>query len=245
MKRLTILFILCFAVFPLFYSCTFSPYNVVKGNHQVINEEIAIGDYDEIALNLPADIIYRQISQEKPFLQVSVDENLWQWLDISVQNNRLVVKSKENANLQPTRFVIYTNSRSLSNVSITGSGDVLLEKAVNARDMKISVTGSGDLKTDSLYCENLEANITGSGDIHLEGVATNAHYRITGSGDINAFDYFVENLNCQVSGSGDIQAYVDKKLFARVSGSGDIHYKGNPESVDTKVSGSGTIQHMN
>ena len=245
MKRLTTLFILCFAAFPLFHSCIMGPWSVVRGNHQIVNETIAIDDYDEIALSVSADVVYRQISQAEPFLQVTVDENILQYLNISVRNNRLIIKSEDNINLLPSRFVIYTNSRSLSKVSITGSGDMLLEKAVNARDMKISVTGSGDLKTDSLYCETLDVSITGSGNVNLKGAATNTQYGITGSGDIRAYDYLVENLDCRISGSGDIQAYVVKKLMARISGSGDIRYKGNPESVDTKVTGSGDIRRVN
>ena len=58
------------------------------------------------------------------------------------------------------------------------------------------------------------------------------------------FDYFVENLDCRISGSGDIRAFVDKTLIARITGSGDIRYKGHPESVDQKVSGSGNISHV-
>ena len=245
MKRLTSLFVLCFVAFPLFHSCIMGPWNVVKGNHQIVNKTIAIDDYDEITLSVPADVVYRQISQDEPFLQVTVDENILPFVDISVRGKRLTIKSEDNVNLHPSRFVIYTNSRSLGKVSVIGSGDVSLEKAVNARDMKISVTGSGDLKTDSLYCENIDVSITGSGDVNLKGAATNAKYSITGSGDIQAYDYLVEKLDCQISGSGDIQAYVVANLIARISGSGNIRYKGNPESVDTKVTGSGDIRRVN
>ena len=245
MKRLTILFVLCFAAFPIFHSCVMGPWNVVKGNHQIVNKTIDIGDYDEIALSVPADVVYRQIAQDEPYLQVTVDENILNVLDISVRNNRLVIKAEDNVNLRPSRFVIYTNSRNLQKVSIVGAGDVFLEKAVNAREMKVSITGSGDLKTDSLYCENLNVNITGSGDVTLKGAATNAEYSISGSGDIRAFDYLVEDLDCRITGSGNIQAFVTEKLIARISGSGDIRYKGNPESVDTKVTGSGDIRQVN
>ncbi|MDR0541248.1 MAG: DUF2807 domain-containing protein [Dysgonamonadaceae bacterium] len=241
MKRFTSLFTLCLVAFPLFYSCNTNYGKSIKGNHQIVNEKIAIGDYDGIALSLPAEVIYRQISQEEPFLQVSVDENLLQSLDISVHHRRLFIRSKDNFNLRPSRFVVYTNSRSLSKVAIAGAGDVFLEKAVNTQNMEVSIAGSGNFKTDSLYCETLDAEIAGSGHIHLKGAATHAKYTIAGSGNIQAFDCLVENLKCQISGSGNIRAYVDKKLNARIAGSGDIRYKGNPELADKKVSGSGNI----
>ncbi|MDR1527475.1 MAG: DUF2807 domain-containing protein [Dysgonamonadaceae bacterium] len=241
MKQFTSVFICCFVVFPVFHSCTINFGKSLKGNHQIVSEEIAIGDYNEIALSLPAEVIYRQISQDEPFLQVSTDENIRQVVDIFVRGSQLVIKRKEEVNLHPSRLVIYTNSRSLSKVSIAGSGDVFLENAVNARNLTVAIAGSGDFKTDSLYCETLQVKIAGSGDVNLKGAATNAQYTIAGSGDIQAFDYLVENLDCRISGSGDIRAYVDKKLNARISGSGDIRYKGNPASVDQKVAGSGSI----
>jgi hypothetical protein len=242
MKRLTTLFILCFVSFPLLHSCVFHYGKTLKGNHQIVNETIDIDDYDAIALHLSANVIYRQIAQEAPFLQVSVDENLLSLLDISVVGKRLIIKEKEGVNLQASHFVIYTNSRSLRKVSISGSGDVALEKAVNAQEMDISITGSGDLKSDSLYCERLNVAITGSGDVELKGAATDAQYTVTGSGDVEAFDFLVEHLDCRISGSGNIHARVDKKLYARISGSGDIRYVGDPESVDRKVSGSGSVR---
>lgn len=231
-------------LFPLLNGCSVNYGHVLKGNHHIVNEKIDIADYDAILLSLSAEVIYQQISEEEPFLQVSIDENLLPEIDVSVQNKRLIITQKGNINLHPSRFVIYTNSRSLSRVAITGSGDVLLEKAVNAKSMEVSITGSGDIKTDSLYCEQLSVKITGSGDADLKGAANEAQYTLTGSGDINAFRCLVERLTCRISGSGDIEAYVDKQLIARVSGSGDIRYLGNPESVDRKVSGSGSISRV-
>lgn len=226
---------------PFFSACSIPVGQTLRGNHQIVNEEIAIGDYHSILLTMSAEVIYRQIAEEAPFLQVSVDENLLPLIDIEVHNGRLVIGQKEPVNISPSRFVIYTNSRSLSGISVTGSGDVLLEKAVNARSMDISVTGSGDVRGDSLFCERLGVKITGSGDVSLQGAATDASFSVTGSGDISCFNYLVENLDCRVSGSGDIDARVGKTLRARISGSGDIRYMGDPARVDQKVSGSGDI----
>ncbi|MDR2804537.1 MAG: DUF2807 domain-containing protein [Dysgonamonadaceae bacterium] len=241
MKRFTVLFIVCFTLFPLFHACNVHYGKSLKGNRQIVHEEMAIDDYESISLNLPAEVIYRHIPQEKPFLQVSVDENLLPLLDISVHNGRLTLNQKENIGLQASHFVIYTNSRHLSRVSIGGSGNVVLEKEVNAQNMEIVISGSGNLKTDSLYCELLDVQISGAGDADLNGAATRAQYAISGAGDIHAFDYLVEDLDCRISGAGDIRAYVDKKLYARISGTGNIRYKGSPETVDKQVSGLGSI----
>jgi len=75
----------------------------------------------------------------------------------------------------------------------------------------------------------------------LSGSTTDFDVTISGSGDIKAYDLEADNVDATVSGSADIKVTARKMLKARVSGSGDISYKGNPQKVDTKTSGSGDI----
>ena len=46
----------------------------------------------------------------------------------------------------------------------------------------------------------------------------------------------------RVEGIGDVYVFVEQDLRARVSGLGDIVYAGNPESVDDRVDGFGSIE---
>jgi hypothetical protein len=245
MKRLTPLFIFCFIAFPFLHSCLFINYKEIKGNYTILNEKMVIDDYDEIVLDVPAKVIYQQISQEEPFLQVSVDENIFPSLEIYVKDNRLIITQNNDSSLNPTQFKIYTNSKNLCKIEVKGSGDIFMEKAVNAQDMEIRISGSGDVKTDSLYCENLKLKIAGAGDVEIKGAATHATFSISGAGDIKAFDYLVQNLNCNISGAGNVEASVYKSLDVSISGSGNVEYKGNPELVTTTISGSGDIRKAN
>jgi hypothetical protein len=242
MKRFVTLFLCAFGLLLTFQSCIINYDRRITGNHQIVNKEIDIPDYNQISLSFPGKVVYRQLSQENPFLQVSTDENILPMLDIFVQNDRLFIREKENINLQPSQLIIYTNSRSLSKAAVVGSGTISLEKAVNAQEMEVSIAGSGHLHADSLYCESLEAKISGSGHIVLNGAANEAQFRISGSGAIRAFDYLVEYLDCRISGSGSLRVYANKELKASISGSGNIRYKGNPASVDCHTAGSGSIR---
>jgi hypothetical protein len=226
--------------FPFLNSCIFTS-KEVNGNYQIVNEKLAVSDYDEIVLDLPANVVYRQISQDEPFLQVSVDENILPSLKIAVEGRKLVITQNNDSNLRPTQFTIYTNSKNLQKVNVTGSGDVLLKQQVNAQNMEIRITGSGSVQTDSLYCETIDVSITGSGDVELKGAANRARFDITGSGNIKALDYLVQQADCEITGSGKISTYVYKSIDASISGSGNIRYKGNPETVNKQVNGSGEI----
>ncbi|WP_338039003.1 GIN domain-containing protein [Maribacter litopenaei] len=88
---------------------------------------------------------------------------------------------------------------------------------------------------------SVSASMSGYGDITLSGSTKDFEATISGSGDIKAFEMDADNVDATVSGSADIEVTANKMLKARVSGSGDITYKGNPEKLDTKTSGSGDI----
>ena len=242
MKTFTPAFILCFILFPLVLSCTGNRSKEIKGNYVLVNEKINVSDYEEIVLEVPANIIYRQIAQSEPFLQVLVDQNIFPSLDISVQNGRLIIAQKNDSLLKPTRFTIYANSKNLSKLEVKGNGNIHLENEVNARNMEILISGTGDLKSDSLYCENLCIRIKGTGDVEIKGAATHATFDISGTGDIKAFDCLVSHLDCSIQGSGDVETSVHEKLNVSISGTGDLLYKGHPESVTTDIRGAGEIR---
>ncbi|MDR0413370.1 MAG: DUF2807 domain-containing protein [Dysgonamonadaceae bacterium] len=238
------LFVLCFAAVPFLTSCTFNFQREIKGNYIIVHEKIPIDDYDEIVLNVPADVYYQQISQDRPFLQLSVDRNVLPGVEVSVENHRLTITRKNDSLLTPSRFRIYTNSRNLSKVSVAGSGDFYMEREVNAGSMEIHVSGSGDVKADSLYCEKIRVTLSGAGDAEISGAATDAEFHVSGAGDIRAFDFLANTLDCSVSGAGDIRAFAYERLNISVSGAGDVEYKGNPASVTQHLSGAGNIRKV-
>lgn len=241
MKRFTPLFTLCFILFPFFYSCTSKYQKEIKGSYEIVKEKIPITDYDEIIFNLPAEVIYEQISQESPFLQVSVDKNIVSFLDISVKNNCLIISQANDTTLKPSQLKIFTNSKNLKKVTIGGVGKLLMKREINAENMEIVMSGAGNIKADSLYCENLKVLLSGTGNIEIKGAATNAHVRINGVGNLNASEYLIQHLDCAINGVGNMDAYVLGSLKALVAGVGNLRYKGNPEIIYAEKNGIGNI----
>ena len=242
MKRITYLFIVCFIALPTLNSCITG--KNIKGNSTIASKEIDISDYDAIVLQTNAKVIYKQMPSGIPLLQVSIDENLLSLLDISVSDRRLIISKKSNISVRPTQFIVHTNSTALNKVNICGSGNILLPQQVNTQQMEMSISGSGNIKADSLFCENLNLKISGSGYIELQGSANNAKFSINGSGKIRAFGFLSQEIKCSISGSGNIEVNAGKQIDTSISGSGNIKYKGNPETVNVLVSGSGNVQKV-
>lgn len=240
MKTFTQIFIPVVFMCLMCQSC-FVNFKTITGNGNLIRKEVAISDYNEILLNLSADIFYNNDTISPPYLQIYADENVLPYINVDVKNGKLIVDSEKGVNLIATSLKIYTNSGNLNAVDVSGSGNVHLRGEVNAGEMRMDISGSGAINADSLYCERTELVVSGSGNAKLRGVSNYSEFSVSGSGNIHALEFSSLAANADVSGSGRIKLWVGRKLDATVSGSGEIQYKGFPETKNTQVSGSGHI----
>jgi len=245
MEKFTRLFAFIAIALPIFSSCNFLSGKGTRGNYQIVNKTIDIPDYDEILVKLNAKtikVIYQQFSDSVPYLQVNTDDNLLSALDIRVENNQLIIDTKPDSLIQPTQLTIYTNSKNLKKAQMSGVGELYLRGEVNAETFDIEVSGVGNVRTDSLICENLNVSVSGVGNAKLIGAAKKSSLSVSGVGSIKAFDFLVQSAKCTVSGVGNIEVYAKEKLDATVSGPGSIKYKGVPDSINSSVSGVGKIK---
>ena len=240
MKHSVQLFAFLFLAFPVFTSCVFTN-KPIYGNHQLVNHRISIDNYEKVILNIPGEVFYQQFSDSTPYLQIHTDENIYEALDVRVQNNQLIIEAKKDSIIRPSILTIYTCSHNLSQVTVNGSGEMHLKGEVNAKDFRLDITGSGNLLADSLLCDRLTAKVTGSGNAQLTGASNRSSFSIKGSGNIKAFDYFIQELECEITGSGNIEALATNKLNINITGSGNLSYRGDPQSINKDITGSGKV----
>ena len=248
----------------------------VRGNGNVITKEINVGSFETIdaggnvsfeknGFNLKQKKEYKFIYSQrsgKESLSVTMDENLFSYLEIRSTDGKLTIRTKDRDKIIPTTLIIKGSSENLKKVSLSGSldfiaetpiksdelsisvsgaGDVLMAKQTDVESIKFTISGAGDVIASDLRCKRFEGKVSGAGDIEIKGKSDEAKFSVSGAGDIEAYDFIVKNVTASVSGVGDIEVYASETLNASVSGIGDIAYKGNPE-VSSKKSGMGSIK---
>lgn len=238
MKKLSLL--LCIGIISL--SCSAQWGKTVKGNGNNVTIERNTGDYDGVSVSGWFDVDL--VDGSEGIVTLEGEENLLEYIITEVKNGKLVIKTEKGVNLKTSNWKsgirITVPVESINSVSMSGSGDIVGKTKIKSGDFSTAMSGSGDITLD-IETNSLTASMSGSGDITLSGTTTDFEATISGSGDINAFDLEADYVNATVSGSADIQVTANKSIKARVSGSGDISYRGNPEKIDTKTSGSGDI----
>ncbi|NND62901.1 MAG: DUF2807 domain-containing protein [Flavobacteriaceae bacterium] len=211
----------------------------VVGNGNVTTKTVSTGSYDAVKGVGSMDV--HLVKGNEGDIKVTTDENLQEYVIIEVKDNALIVRTKKNYYLKTKKGIHVTVPfQDISKVALTGSGDIDTKDTIDAPNLEVSITGSGDVNLD-VNSGMLEVRVTGSGDVELSGKTNDLDVSISGSGDFSGFDLEANNTEARVSGSGDAQVVARKSIKARVNGSGDITYKGNPERRDNKTSGSGDI----
>lgn len=214
----------------------------IKGNGNMVTMERTTADYEEISVAGFFDVDL--VSGTEGNLLIEAEENLQEYIITEVKGDKLTIKVKNGVNLRPSSWNdgirITVPVTHISALSLSGSGDVTSSTPLKSSDFSTHMSGSGDI-TLTIESDKLSATMSGSGDIRLSGVAKQFYVQISGSGDVSAFDLEADEVDANISGSADIQVTANQALKARVSGSGDIRYRGNPEKIDTKASGSGDI----
>lgn len=215
----------------------------VKGNGNMTTETRTTGDYDGIKCAGSMDYIL--VAGAEGNIKIEGEENLLKHIITEVKNGNLIVKVKKGINLRPSfnkTLKITIPFNDISKVSLAGSGDLWNKDKITATDLDVSLAGSGDIVLD-IETTSVEGSIAGSGDLTLKGDTNNLEAKVAGSGDFHGFELQANHTIVSVAGSGDAEVVSNETLKARVAGSGDIEYRGNPGKEDTKVSGSGSISN--
>lgn len=236
----------------------------VKGNGKLTTKKISIDDYNAIKIDGVIDFNYEQ-SNDAPAIEVTVDENLHQYVSVEINDRVLTVRFKGAKVDHYSKFIVKTNSKWLKEVRASGNanfmvnspltGDettikansnclVQLKKPVKVGKLDLNVSGSANMVVDELQADKLECSINGSGTITLKkGKASIGEYSITSSGEIMAFGVEVPDLTCKMTGNGTMEVHSTDNLKANVVGKGNIRYKG-PTAVQQKVLGKGSVEEV-
>lgn len=188
----------------------------IPGSGVAATELREVGDFDEIEF-LGVGRLEVTVGQPKR-LEITADDNLLPVLRTVVQGSRLVIESTEE--IRPrVPIVIKATVPELKLISGAGFPEVVVEGLQNdtfsirimgngkvvARgetgNLKIAVTGYGDVQTTELAAEKVNVTIMGNGH-----VVTNA----------------VKTLDVSITGAGTVFYRGEPEVHERIMGSGTV-----------------------
>jgi hypothetical protein len=161
----------------------------------------------------------------------------------SVENGKLRIYTKNYID-QFHDLKIYITVKELSDITVAGSGDVVMNSSLKTENLNLEISGSGDIRISDLSANKVELQIAGSGNISVKGVSSERiDVNVTGSGDVKASELQTKSADVNITGSGSVEIFTTDFLDNTIVGSGNLFYKGNPK-IDSHITGSGRIKEL-
>ena len=207
-------------------------------------ENRKVDEFNYVSFGVSGNLTIIQGSKTEVILEG--DEDVLENIETTVTGNKLKIRSKNSSWSwwgNSSRIKATVTLKDFTGVSVSGSGDVVSKGMLKGDEVDLSVSGSGELDL-SLEARAIDCGISGSGSIDLSGKGQTGSLSISGSGELDAADYEVETMSIRISGSGDAAVHVTKEIDSRISGSGTVRYKGDPDKVSNRASGSGKMRKM-
>ncbi len=157
----------------------------------------------------------------------------------------MTIQSREGFNLRPTgKIKVYVSTVVYNHIDVSGASSITGQnKIVNTEDMKLEVSGAGDINMD-VTAPAVTAEVSGAGSVNLKGETKSFDLELTGASKAHCFDLLSEKTRVDISGAGDADVYASVKLDAEVSGAGSVKYKGGATSFNQHVSGAGSVKKV-
>jgi hypothetical protein len=211
----------------------------IKGNGIQATINRTTEPYDEISAG--GSFRIELVAGKEGTITISGDENIISHIITEVKGSKLKIGFDKNKNYYyKSNIIITVPFEEISAVSFAGSGEIVTKDTIAANNFKAILTGSGDGNI-MVKTKNLTASLSGSGDLKISGTTDELNAKVMGSGDLSCSKLDAQNADVSVAGSGNLTVNCINSLKATVGGSGNIRYKSKPETIDSKVTGSGKI----
>ena len=240
MKKYSVLLIVMLAIL---CSCHHFLGRMVRGNGIVKTDERNISPFKDLEVHGGIDVVIVQ-GELKP-IQIRGDENLFNYIEVRQDGDRLIVGERDGFNLSPTdKMEIRVTAPAFQHIALAGAGNISAESKISAtEELELGLSGAGNINME-VDAPKLSANISGVGSLYLRGQTREVVVDLSGAGSAHCYDLMAENTRVDVSGVGSAEVFASVKLDAQVSGVGSVRYKGNAPEVNQHVSGVGSINKV-
>ncbi len=200
-----------------------------------------------ISLRIPATLYIEQGAERK--VTIEAKSSTLEEIITEINDRALVIRFPARnffvRGFDPGKIIIHITIPEITDLSVSGSGDIFGRNTISTLIMDLNVSGSGNIDLAKLDAERVKTNISGSGNILIRGEkpAADLTGTISGSGNIKAEGFEAQDVKMTIAGSGNCYVRSNGNITVKIAGSGNLFYAGNP-NVDSTIAGSGSVKEI-
>jgi len=181
-----------------------------NSSRQRVTQKLAIEPFERLVVDIAGDVTYTQGHSTKLTLYSS-NKKLAEAVKVSNQNGTLYIsfgnmdEISEGIDID-NELKLEISSPDLISVEIKGTGQFETQGPLDTDTLLLQVKGKGEIETDKIVCDRLQADMLGAGKMELGPIeAQQCQLNLNGVGKIDADFTKCDYLNCQLLGLGRIE----------------------------------------
>jgi hypothetical protein len=213
----------------------------IDGSGDVVTETREVAAFDRVVLGGEGAVVIREGEDES--LTVETDDNLLEYIESSVSDGTLEIRTTEGVDIAPTDSVLYEiGMADVTGIELLGAGSIEIERW-SADGAEIALGGAGEIVVGEFDGTRLTVDFPGVGEISISGAVDHQDVTLAGVGEYGAGGLESLTARVEASGTGTATVWAVDSLEATATGVGVIQYYGDPELTE-QVGGVATIVAM-
>ena len=219
---------------------------------EVVEYDLGLSDFCNITSTTSAEIKFVQNDTFKVTVmgnKKAIEAYTLKLVDSSgpdgEMNQVLMVEANQKYTHWTPAILVLVQAPTLFGVSLTGSGEFIIEDSVYINDFHLNITGAGDAELGTINAENVTIEMGSAGDLSLRKLKANRlTVNVNGAGDATFKKAKLkEEANFYTYGAGDIDGEVTAdKILAISTGAGGIDLEVDCQSITAVSSGAGDVE---
>ena len=230
----------------------------VTGSDKTATWDFDYRDFTKIEAGYAFDVDI--VKADSYLISVTVDDNLYEYLDIRKQGNTLHIRLKPNYNYRNTTQKAAINLPDLEKLGLSGASkakvtgfssshtvDFELSGAseadisnITAGDTNFKLSGASEASGSIAMADGI-FELSGASSLELEGSANDIDIGASGASHVKLSGFSVVDAEVNLSGASTATINASGRLDGDLSGASKLYYMGNPTLGSIKTSGGATI----
>lgn len=230
----------------------------VTGSGKLKTEEYNFSGFDQVDISSAFEV---EIAQSSSYsFTVTVDDNLFKYVDVSKKGETLKIGLKTVTLLGPTTLKAKITMPKLRGLNLSGATQGTASGFSSAENLDIDVSGASSLEfvglsagdvnfdiseaskvTGDITAGDVDFDIDGASTVQLEGSAGDIAVDADGASHVKLAGFTVDNADVDLGGASTGTVNLDGKLDANLSSASKLSYIGEPTMGTINTSGGSTL----
>lgn len=217
------------------------PDNSIKGSGYLISETRDFDPFHTVHIATAGTVNLTQSDTQS--VKVTVDDNLLEYIRLSVSNNILTIDIEPGFSLSNMHLTVDVKLPVLNELHTSSAGNFVGQNLFSCNELRLFSSSAGNifLNLDANY---LYTNLSSAGNASLSGTVSTHNALVSSAGGLHAFNLITDTTTITLSSAGNAEVYVNDLLNATLSSAGSLYYKGNPV-INAIISSLGIIVNAN